>query len=195
MCWAAVNRAIQIAQDDRFDAPVEKWLVLRERMREVIEEGGYEKERGIFTQAFGSRHLDAALLLLPRVEFLDYADPRMIRTTDAICEELDRGGLLLRYASPDGFPHPEGVFLPCTFWLVECLACQGRLELAWKYYERALSCANDVGLLSEEFDVEHQHMLGNIPQGLTHVSQITARLALARAEQAVGRKTRPSSFT
>ncbi len=183
MCWAAVNRAIQIAQDDRFDAPVDHWIALRDRMRTVIEEGGYEKERGIFTQTFGSPHLDAALLLLPRVEFLDYSDPRMIRTTDAICEDLDRGGLLLRYASPDGFPHPEGVFLPCTFWLVECLACQGRLELAWQYYERALACANDVGLLSEEFDVEHRHMLGNIPQGLTHVSQITARLALAKAEK------------
>ena len=182
MCWAAVNRAIQIAQDDRYDAPVERWIALRDRMRKVIEEGGYDRKRGIFTQSFGSPHLDAALLLLPRVEFLDYSDPRMIRTTDAICEELDRGGLLLRYASPDGLSHPEGVFLPCTFWLAACLAHQDRLELAWQYYERALACANDVGLLSEEFDVENQHMLGNIPQGLTHVSQITARLALAQAE-------------
>lgn len=182
MCWAAVNRAIQIAQDDRYDAPLDKWITMRERMRKVIEEKGYDQERGIFTQTFGGKHLDGALLLLPRVEFLDYRDPRMVRTTDAICEELDRGGLLLRYAIADGFPHPEGVFLPCTFWLVECLAYQGRLELAWKYYERALACANDVGLFSEEYDVENGHMLGNIPQGLTLVSQITARLALAEAE-------------
>lgn len=183
MCWAAVNRAIEIAQDDRYDAPLKKWIAMRDRMRKVIEEKGYNKERGIFTQTFGGKHMDGALLLLPRVEFIDYNDPRMVRTTDAICEELDRGGLLLRYAVPDGFPHPEGVFLPCTFWLVECLAHQGRLELAWEYYERALSCANDVGLFSEEFDVENGHMLGNIPQGLTQVSQITARLALAEADK------------
>jgi GH15 family glucan-1,4-alpha-glucosidase len=185
MCWAAVNRAIQIAEDDRFQAPVGKWMALRDQMREVIEEKGYDHQRGIFTQSFGSPHLDAALLLMPRVDFIPYTDPRMMRTTAAICEELDHDGLLLRYKSPDGLKHPEGVFLPCTFWLVECLAHQGRLDQAWKYYERAMACANDVGLFSEEFDVENQHMLGNVPQGLTHVSQITARLALAEAEKAM----------
>jgi GH15 family glucan-1,4-alpha-glucosidase len=84
----------------------------------------------------------------------------------------------LRYKTLDNLPGKEGVFLPCTFWLVRCLAKQGRYELAREYYERALACANDLGLFSEEYDVANNEMLGNFPQGLTHVSQITARLAL-----------------
>jgi GH15 family glucan-1,4-alpha-glucosidase len=116
---------------------------------------------------------------LPRTGFVAYDDPRTVPTTDAICQQLDRGGMLIRYDSPDGLPGREGVFVPCTFWLVRCLAYQGRHELAWKYYRRALACANDLGLFPEEFDMENRRMLGNFPQALTHVSQITARLALA----------------
>lgn len=178
MCWAAMERGIRLAQENRFEAPVERWKSTRDDIRRAIESEGYDRQRGIFVQAFGSEHLDAALLLLPRVEFVAYDDPRMRRTTDAISQRLDRQGLLLRYDSSDGIPDREGVFLPCTFWLVNCLAHQGRYDDAWRYYRRALGCANELGLFSEEFDVEANMMLGNFPQGLTHVSQIMARFAL-----------------
>ncbi|GAB3540594.1 glycoside hydrolase family 15 protein [Noviherbaspirillum agri] len=178
MCWAALNRGIQLAQANGFEAPLERWSAVRDQIRAAIEREGFDAGRGVFVKAFGSSEQDAALLILPRVDFVQYDDARMVATVDAICQELDEGGLLLRYRGGDGLPGPEGIFLPCTFWLVACLARQGKREPAWKYYRRALSCANDLGLFSEEFDVEHGQMLGNFPQGLTHVSQVMARLAL-----------------
>ncbi len=182
MCWAAVNWGVKLAQENRLSAPLERWIKVRDAICHAVETEGYDRRRGIFVQAFNSDQLDAALLLLPRVGFVAYDDPRMLRTTDAICRELDWKGLLLRYKAPDGLRGPEGVFIPCTFWLAACLACQGLSVQAWDYYRRALGCANDIGLFSEEFDAANQIMLGNFPQGLTHVSQITARLALAKAD-------------
>lgn len=179
MCWAALNRGVMLAQQNQFPAPLERWIKTRNEIRTMIESRGYDPQRGIFVQAFDNNYLDAALLLLPRVGFLAYDDPRMLRTADVICRELDHGGLLLRYNSPDGLPGPEGIFLPCTFWLAACLAYQGRRDQAQAYYDKALACANDLGLFSEEFDIDNQCMLGNFPQALTHVSQITAKLALA----------------
>ena len=105
----------------------------------------------------------------------------MLRTTDWIQRELDRGGLLLRYARPDGLPEPEGAFLPCSFWLAECLARQGRLDEARRCYDKAAGCANELGLFSEEFARDGSGMLGNFPQALTHLSQINARLAMDEA--------------
>lgn len=187
MCWSAMNYGVMLAERDQRDAPVERWKQIRESIRDAIEKEGYDAKRGVFVQAFDNEYLDAALLLLPRIGFVRYDDPRMVRTTDAIRRDLDRKGLLARYNSPDGLPGNEGVFLPCTFWLAGCLALQGRIDLAWQYYHRARDCANDVGLLPEEFSVEKGEMLGNFPQGLTHVSQIMARLALDQATQDAGK--------
>lgn len=183
VCWAALEYGIRLAQERQLPASLERWIDTRRRIREAIESEGYDARRGIFIQAFGETYLDAALLRLPRIGFIPYDDPRMIRTTDAILAELDSGGMLLRYNSPDGLQGREGTFVPCTFWLVDCLAQQGRQELAWSYYQRALHCANSLGLFSEEFDPRSGQMLGNFPQALTHVSQIMARLALAKAAQ------------
>lgn len=187
MCWSAVDFGVRLCERCGFDAPIERWRATRDEIRAAIEQHGYDHERGIFVQAFDSPHLDAALLLLPRIGFAAYDDPRMLRTVEALRAGLDRDGLLVRYTSPDGLPGKEGTFLPCTFWLVGCLAAQGKEEEARRYYERAVQCANDVGLLSEEFDVEASQMLGNFPQGLTHVSQIMARLALDQATQDAGK--------
>jgi GH15 family glucan-1,4-alpha-glucosidase len=182
MCWVAVHRGAMLAQQNHFEAPIERWTKVRDEIRHAIETRGYDAKRGVFVQSFDSSYLDAALLLLPRVGFVAYDDPRMVRTADAICKDLEFDGLLLRYDSPDGLPDREGMFLPCTFWLAACLARQGRCEKAWKYYERGARCANDVGLFSEEYDVDSQQMLGNFPQALTHVSQIMARLALGEGK-------------
>lgn len=177
MCWAALHRAIELAERRGCAVP----LIWRENLhaiRDAVDTRGYDPERGIYVQAFERNYLDSALLLLPRFEFVDYRDPRMVRTVDALCSGLHSDGLLLRYAGPDGLVGREGAFLPSTFWLVECLARQGRRERALEYYERAMNCANDVGLFAEEYDRTLDEPLGNFPQVLTHVSQINARIAL-----------------
>ena len=181
MCWSAVDYGIRLAEAYGRNEALKRWRGARDEIRDAIEHDGYDRERGVFVQAFDCPYLDAVSLLLPRIGFVKYEDPRMMRTTDAIAKELDRGGLLARYESADGLPSGEGAFLPCTFWLAACLAYQGRDKEAREYYRRAQACANDVGLFSEEFDSASGEMLGNFPQGLTHVSQIMARLALARS--------------
>jgi GH15 family glucan-1,4-alpha-glucosidase len=129
-------------------------------------------------QAFGSAALDAAVLRLPASGFIAYDDPRMVSTVDVIARGLDDGGLLRRYDSDDGLPGREGAFLACTFWLVECLAGQGRTDEAQAWFDRAAGTANDLGLFSEEYDTEGDRMLGNFPQALTHLAHIEAALAL-----------------
>ncbi|HEX8958695.1 MAG TPA: glycoside hydrolase family 15 protein, partial [Solirubrobacterales bacterium] len=126
--------------------------------------------------------LDAALLRLPTVDFLEWDDERMLRTTDAIREGLGLDGLLRRYDADDGMPE-EGAFLACSFWLASCLAKQGRRGEAREAFDRAAATANELGLFSEEYDPAAQRMLGNFPQALTHLSHIEAAVALgARRE-------------
>jgi GH15 family glucan-1,4-alpha-glucosidase len=102
----------------------------------------------------------------------------MVRTAQAIAQDLDDGGLVLRYRMPDGMRGAEGSFVPCTFWLAECLARQGRTAEALERFHRACGCANDLGLFSEEYAASSQELLGNFPQGLTHLAHISAALAL-----------------
>ena len=127
--------------------------------------------------------MDAALLLLPTVEFVDWRDPRMIRTTEVIREELHAGeGLLYRYRRKDSLPGQEGAFLCCSFWLAECLAYQGELSDAQEVFDAALSAGNDLGLFSEQVDPRRGEMLGNFPQALTHLAHVSAAVALERAQ-------------
>ena len=176
-CWVALDRAIRLAEHRDYAVP-RHWHEQAEAIRAAIDEHGYDHDRGVFIQGFDRNYLDASVLLLPRFGYLDYSDPRMLRTVDALCSGLERDGLLLRYDSPDGLAGHEGTFISCTFWLVECLARQGRRERAEKYYARAMGCANDLGLFSEEYDADTRRLLGNFPQVLTHVSQLLARMAL-----------------
>jgi GH15 family glucan-1,4-alpha-glucosidase len=178
MCWAAANRGVALAEKYGFNAPLEKWRQARDDMRQAIEKRGIDHERGIFTRSFGSTDVDAALLLLPITDFVPYDDERMVRTTEVIAKDLMRDGLLLRYVRDDGLAGSEGVFLACTFWLVACLARQKRLREAKKVFHRATACANDLGLFAEEYDPRGREMLGNFPQGLTHLSHIGAALTL-----------------
>jgi len=176
MCWAALDRGLRLAEECMRKAPVEKWESTRDEIRAAVESEGYDEERGVFVQTFGNRQLDAALLLLPKVDFVDYKDERMVRTTEAIREELDDDGLVRRYRSKG---HEEGAFVACSFWLVECLARQDRFDEARRVFDRAVAAGNDLGLFSEEYDTRHNELLGNFPQGLSHLSHITAALAIA----------------
>lgn len=180
MCWAAIEDGIRLAEALGRDAPLEKWTDTRDRVRRAVETQGYDAEHGVFIQAFGHPCMDASLLLLPQVGFVAYDDPRMIRTTDAVQAELTQGGLLRRYApGNDSLQGREGVFLACSFWLAECLARQGRMDQAREVFQDALATGNDLGLFAEEFDPDAGEMLGNFPQGLTHLSLITAAIALS----------------
>ncbi|HYT30539.1 MAG TPA: glycoside hydrolase family 15 protein [Actinomycetota bacterium] len=185
MCWAALDRGIGLAKESSRRAPVRRWGQVRDEIRRAIESRGYERKRAVFVRAFGSTGLDGALLLLPIVGFVAWDDERFVRTVDAIREDLDEGGLLVRYRRADGLRGREGVFLACSFWLAECLARQGRLAEAREVFDRVASTANDLGLFSEEYDPARGEMLGNFPQGLTHLSHIAAAVALA-AQPAAG---------
>jgi GH15 family glucan-1,4-alpha-glucosidase len=184
MCWAALERGIRLADECLRRAPTRRWKQARDAVREAIEDRGYDAGRGVFVQVFDRPELDAALLLLPSVEFVDWSDERMVRTADAVREELDAGhGLLYRYRRDDGLSGTEGAFLCCSFWLVECLARQGRIPDARAVYESAVSAGNELGLFSEEVDPETRELLGNFPQGLTHLAHIAAAVCLADVER------------
>jgi GH15 family glucan-1,4-alpha-glucosidase len=178
MCWAAVHRGIALARRHGFKAPLERWQQARDAIRDAVQTQGFDAERGVFVASFGSTAMDAALLLLPDVGFVAYDDPRMVRTAQAIRDELDDGGLVLRYRTADGLRGNEGTFLACSFWLAECLARQGFMAEARTLFDRACGCANDLGLFSEQYDSASGELLGNFPQGLTHLAHIAAALAL-----------------
>jgi GH15 family glucan-1,4-alpha-glucosidase len=144
--------------------------------REVLERG-YDAERNTFTQSYGSSSLDASALMIPLVGFLPGNDPRVAGTVDAVQRELVEDGLVLRYQSDesiDGLPPGEGAFLPCSFWLTDALGMLGRTAEARALFERLVGLANDVGLLSEEYDPASGRLVGNFPQAFTHVSLINA---------------------
>jgi GH15 family glucan-1,4-alpha-glucosidase len=185
MCWMAIDRGLALARDAGLHCPLNQWEKEADELRRTIEEHGYDQKRGVFTQAFDSPAMDSVLLLLPTTGFIDYRDERMMRTVDAIREDLEEDGLLLRYRPDqidDGVSaEREGQFLACTFWLSECLARQGRMNEARRAFNHASRTANDLGLLAEEYDPKSHQALGNFPQGLSHLSHLAARLALAGA--------------
>ena len=182
LCWAALDRGIRLADECMRRAPTRRWAQARDRLRATIERRGYDRDRGVFVQAFDRPELDAALLLLPTVEFVEWQDERMVRTIHAVREELDAGnGLLYRYRRDDGLPGREGAFVCCSFWLAEALSQIGEQEEARAVFDAAAGAANDLGLFSEELDPRSAEPLGNFPQGLTHLAHIDAALALAQA--------------
>ena len=192
MCWTAVDRGIALAEECLRAAPLQRWRKVAQEMREAIEDRGYDARRGVFTQAFDKPEMDSALLLLPAAGFVDWHDERMVRTVDCIREELTEDGLLLRYRpakTDDGLHGKEGTFLACTFWLAEGLARQGRAEEAREVFDRAAGTCNDLGLYAEEYDTVEDRMLGNFPQGLTHLSHIAAAVALAEIHRSATRTT------
>jgi len=180
MCWVALDRGIRLAESLDRDAPLARWKEVRDEIRGTVERHGYDRDRGVFVQAFDRPTMDAALLLLPVFGFVDWNDPRMVRTTEAVRDALDEDGLIRRYdPDDDDLDGTEGMFLACTFWLAECLARQGRPDEARKAFERACRTGNDLDLFAEEYDTKRGEMLGNFPQALTHLALISAAVAMA----------------
>jgi GH15 family glucan-1,4-alpha-glucosidase len=181
MAWAGLDRAVQAVERFGLPGPVDAWRRLRQEIHDDVCAHGYDPDRNTFTQFYGSRGLDAALLLLPRVGFLDWGDPRTAGTVDAVRRELDENGFLLRYrpdadGGVDGLPGGEGAFLACTFWLADALAGLRRFDEAEALFTRLLGVRSDLGLLSEEYDVTAGRQVGNTPQAFSHVGLVnTAR--------------------
>jgi GH15 family glucan-1,4-alpha-glucosidase len=181
MAWVAADRAVKAVEEFGLPGPGQRWTELRDEIRRDILTKGYDADRGTFTQFYGSRELDAALLMVPLVGFLPASDERVRGTVQAIERELLQDGFVQRYTQPpgtgvDGLPSGEGAFLACSFWLADNYALMGRRDEAKDLFERLLALRNDVGLLSEEYDPRAGRLVGNFPQAFSHVPLIdTAR--------------------
>jgi GH15 family glucan-1,4-alpha-glucosidase len=185
MCWVAFDCLVKGVERFGLDGPVERWRAVRDEIRSDILEKGYDAGRGTFTQAYGSRALDACALLIPRVGFLPYVDERVVSTVETIQSELTEDGLVLRYRtdqSDDGLTGREGSFLICSFWMVYALWGIGRKREAEELFDRLLALRNDVGLLSEEYDTRVQRLGGNFPQAFTHLALVNCALRLSESE-------------
>ncbi len=183
MAWVAADRAVKAVEQFGLPGPVDEWRSLRAAIHQDVCERGFDPARKTFVQSYGSPQLDASLLLIPLVGFLPAKDPRVTGTVEAVMTELVRGGLVNRYATEsgvDGLAAGEGTFLSCTFWLADNLALQGRWDEATEVFERLLALRNDVGLLSEEYDVDLQRLVGNFPQAFSHVALINTASNLAK---------------
>ena len=183
MAWVAVDRAVKAVERFGLDGPVDRWRRLRATIHDDVCRRGYDPRVGAFVQYYGSTLLDASLLMMPLVGFLPADDPRMLGTVRAIQQHLVSDGFVARYQTVpdvDGLPPGEGAFLPCTFWLADNLALQGRYAEARELFNRLLAIRNDVGLLSEEYDPASRRLLGNFPQAFTHVGLVNTARNLAR---------------
>ena len=186
MAWVAFDRAIKTAEQFGEEAPLDRWRRLRAEIHAQVCRDGFNRRRGAFTQYYGADDVDASLLMMPAVGFLPPEDERVRATVAAIERDLLRDGLLLRYPDHegsrevDGLPPGEGAFLACTFWLADVYALQGREEEARRTFERVANLANDLGLLSEEYDTSARRLVGNFPQAFSHVSLVNAARNVSR---------------
>jgi GH15 family glucan-1,4-alpha-glucosidase len=186
MAWVAFDRAVKTVERHGRKGAADRWRAVRDEIKDDVLRSAYDSDRGHFVQHYGSDRLDASLLLMPLVGFLPATDQRVAGTVDAIQRELLRDGFVERYRADeenveiDGLPPGEGVFLPCSFWLVAVLAQQGRRDEAVELFERLLSLRNDLGLLSEEYDPDAKRLVGNFPQAFTHLTLVETAFTLQR---------------
>jgi GH15 family glucan-1,4-alpha-glucosidase len=181
MAWAAADRMARSVRGYGLPGPVLRWEALRDQIHHEVVTHAFDAGRNTFTQAYGSAALDASLLLIPRVGFLPATDPRVLGTIAAVRRELSEGGLVRRYsttATDDGVKGSEGLFIACSFWLVDALYASGQQQDAKDLFERLLLLRNDVGLLSEEWDPAAQRQLANTPQAFSHFALVVSALQL-----------------
>jgi GH15 family glucan-1,4-alpha-glucosidase len=184
MAWVAFDRAVKFVERYGYSGPCERWRALRDRIHDEVCTKGFDANRNTFVQSYGSSALDASLLLLPIVGFLEPDDPRILGTVAAIKRELMVDGLVLRYRPEqgnDGLPGGEGAFLACSFWLADALALMGQQDEAQALFERLVALTNDLGLLAEEYDPRNRRFLGNFPQAFSHVALVNTAYNLARS--------------
>jgi GH15 family glucan-1,4-alpha-glucosidase len=171
-----------------FKCPIDRWRKVRDEIHEAVCAQGYDPELGSFVQYYGSKEVDASLLLIPCVGFLPVDDPRVRGTIDAIERDLIVSGFVIRYRTEtkvDGLPPGEGAFLACSFWLTDVYILQGRRAEAEALFKRLVSLRNDVGLLSEEYDFHAKRLAGNFPQAFSHLALINTAFNLTRATKPV----------
>ena len=183
MAWVALDRGIRAIEVNKVEGPVDRWREVRQRIHAEVCERGYDSERGTFVQSYGSKNLDASLLLIPTTGFLPATDARVRGTIEAVERHLFVDGFVRRYdthATDDGLPAGEGAFLACSFWLVDALRLSGREADARQLFERLLGLRNDVGLLSEQYDTETKRLVGNFPQAFSHIALVNSAHNLSR---------------
>lgn len=183
MAWVAFDRSIRSAERFKLKCPLDRWRKTRDTIHAQVCDNGYDEDLGSFVRSYGSKEVDASLLLIPAVGFLPAKDPRVVGTVAQIEKTLMKDGLVQRYdtsKSTDGLPPGEGMFLACSFWLVDAYLMLGRKDDAVKLFERLLSLRNDVGLLSEEYDTKQKRLCGNFPQAFSHLALVNSACNLGR---------------
>lgn len=196
MAWVAVDRAIKSAEAFDLAAPLPAWRSLRREIHADVWANGYDAARGTFTQTYGAPHLDASLLLLAQIGFLEPSDPAFVGTVEAVERELVIDGFVQRYhtaRTDDGLPPGEGAFLACSFWLADAYAMIGRMEEAQALFQRLLAVRNDVGLLAEEYDPRAGRFLGNFPQAFSHIALVNTAANLSHADRPNEQRARKTS--
>jgi GH15 family glucan-1,4-alpha-glucosidase len=185
MAWVAFDRAVRSIEVHGLEGPADQWRSVRDTIHAEVLEKGWNANVGAFTQFYGAAELDASLLMMPLVGFLPVDDERVVQTVDTIQQHLMEDGFVLRYQNAsgvDGLPGREGMFLPCTLWLIGCLRRMGRVDEATAIFRRVAALANDVGLISEEYDPRNHRLLGNFPQAFTHVGIVNAARGLTASQ-------------
>jgi GH15 family glucan-1,4-alpha-glucosidase len=195
MAWVAFDRGVRTAREFGLDGPVERWSEIARAIHQEVCAKGYDPKLGSFVQSYGSTWLDGSLLLIPTTGFLPADDPRVEGTVRAIMRRLLADGFVMRHDPAEvetGLAHGEGAFLACSFWLADALVLLGRHAEGQRLFERLLALRNDLGLLSEEYDVSARRLVGNFPQAFSHIALINTAQNLARwakpAEQRAGSK-------
>jgi GH15 family glucan-1,4-alpha-glucosidase len=186
MAWVALDRGIRAVEGAGLEGPVDRWRAVRRVIHDEVCTRGFDRGLNSFVQSYGSKELDASLLLLPTVGFLPPTDPRVRGTIEAVERRLFVDGFLLRYdtrTSDDGLPSGEGAFLACSFWLADAYVLMDRLDDARRLFERLLALRNDVGLLAEEYDTGAKRLVGNFPQAFSHIALVNTAHNLGRASK------------
>jgi GH15 family glucan-1,4-alpha-glucosidase len=182
MSWVAFDRGVKGCERFGLDGPVDRWREVRDKIHNDVCANAFDEKRNTFVQYYGATDVDSALLLIPQTGFLPAQDSRMVGTVAAIERELTRGdGLVMRYSKDAADPQPEGAFLLCSFWLADAYVMLGRIDDATRVFERMLELRNDVGLLSEEYDADKNRLIGNFPQGFSHIGLINTAFNLVKA--------------
>tara|TARA_R110000868_G_scaffold121034_3_gene321127 strand:- start:19452 stop:21254 length:1803 start_codon:yes stop_codon:yes gene_type:complete len=182
LCWTAIDRAIKVAEMLNKKHKIEKWKPLEEQIRKDIMDNAWNEEKQAFTQSYGSKHMDASVLLMESYGFIDAKDPKFVSTVLAVEKDLCNEGLMYRYKNEDDFGEPSSSFTICTFWFINSLFKIGQEEKALKHFEQLLSYSNHLGLFSEDIDFKTKRLLGNFPQAYSHLALIECAINFSKKD-------------